>query len=178
MAGDLKAKYAASASFTFTSANSLAGSATFVAGAMSAPIDVGTNLWLDMIVAGLITWSSTAPASGASTYFLEARVYGSINDTPTYPKDGSGNDMGSNAALTFASADDKNNATSLINTVALAATASKVYTLKPRGIAQLFGGPLPSRVGLFVTHGVTTASSTINASGNTWSYTPILAQYT
>lgn len=178
MAGDIKSKYVASASFTFTSANSLAGSSTWVAGAMSAPLDIATNLWLDIIVGGLITWSSTAPASGTSTYLLEARVYGSINDTPTYPKDGSGNNMGSDAALTFASADDKNNATQLLNTVVLAATASKVYTLKPMGVAALFGGPMPNRVGLFVTHGVTTASSTINASGNTWSYTPILAQYT
>lgn len=179
MAGDLKAKYASSASWTWTSFNSLAGSSTFVAGAMSAPVEVSnaSNLWLDMIVAGLVTWGSTAPAAG--TYRLDVHVYGSINDTPTYPKDGSGNDMGTDAARTFATADDKFNATALWQSVTLAATASKVYTAKPQGLVQLFGGvQLPNRVGLWATHGVTTGSSTPHSSGNTWSYTPVLAQYT
>ena len=174
MAGDIEGKFVASGSFTFTSANSLAGSSTFVAGAMSAVLS--NSIWLDVLVGGLITWSSTAPAAG--TYRLDCHVYGSINDTPTYPKDGSGNNMGTDAALTFATADDKYNATQLFQSLTLAATANKVYSMKPMGIAALFAGPLPNKIGLFVTHGVTTASSTPAASGNTWSYTPVLAQYT
>lgn len=174
MAGDIEGKFVASGAFTFTSANSLVGSSTFVAGAMSAV--VANSIWLDMLVGALITWSSTAPAAG--TYRLDVHAYGSINDTPTYPKDGSGNDMGTDAARTFATADDKYNATSLFQPLVLAATANKVYSMKPVGIAQCFAGPLPNKVGLWITHGVTTASSTPASSGNTWSYTPIIAQFT
>jgi hypothetical protein len=176
MAGNLLQGYA-SGSYTFTAANSLAGSASFVAGAMSLAVNNTATLYEDFLVSGLITWSTTAPASGAATYLLEVRAYGSVNNTPTYPKDGSGNNLGTDAALTFATADDKNNATSLGGAVTLAATASKVYSFKPFSVRQLFGN-MPGYHGLFVTHGVTTASSTINASGNTWSWTGCYGTYT
>ena len=177
MAGDIKLKYGSSASFTFTSANSLAGSGTWVAGAGSLAVSNSTPA-VDELVSGIITWSSTAPASGAATYFLYVYVYGSVNDTPTYPQDGSGNNFGTDVARTFAATTDRDNAVRLGAVVQLSATANKVYSFAPFSVAALFGGSLPNNYGLWVTHGVTTASSTINSTGNTWSRTPVFAQYT
>lgn len=177
MAGDIKAKYGSSAAFTFTAFNSLAGSSTFLAGASSGAIDNTSALALDFLVAGKITWSSTAPAAG--TRRLDTHVWGSLDDTPTYPVDGSGNAINGDAAKTFATSGDKFNSSAPMPPLTLADTASKVYTLRATGIARLFGAAgVPKFFGLWCSHGVTTASSTPHSSGNTWSYTPVLAQYT
>ena len=175
MAGDIKLKYGASASFTFTSANSLAGSSAFVAGAGTLAVTNSTPV-VDELVSGIITWSSTAPAAG--TYQLNVYVYGAVNDTPTYPQDGSGNALGTDLARTFAQAADRDNALRFGAVVTLYATASKVYSFVPFSVAQLFGGSMPTHWGLWITHGVTTANSTPHSSGNTWSHTPVYAQYT
>lgn len=176
MAGDLKAKFGTQGTLTFTSLNSLAGSSTLVAGASSAAVDNTANVALDYLVSAKITWSSTAPAAGS--YVLDMHIYGNLNDAPDYPKDGSGNDINGDAAKTFAQAGDKYNSTAFWSELALYATASKVYTQTPKGIAYLFGGMLPKYWGMWATHGVTTASSTLGASGNTVWYMPVLQQYT
>lgn len=176
MAGDIKSKYSTVVALTFTSVNSLAGSSTFLAGAGSLAQENSTSLHLDWLLSAKITWSSTAPAAG--TYRMDFHAYGSLNDTPDYPLDGSGNALGTDLARTFASEGDKFNSTHFVGSLTLAATASKVYTLNPRGIASLFGGPIPKYFGIWATHAVTTASSTPAASGNTVWATPVLAQYT
>jgi len=177
MAGDIKAKYGASASYTFTSLNSLAGSSSFVAGGVSAVVDNTSTVALDYLVSGKITWSSTAPAAG--TYSLQIWVYGNLDDIPNYPQDGSGNNLGTDTARTFAQAVDVTNACRFLKNIDLYTTASKVYTFSGLGIASLFSpyGP-PKYHGLFVTHGVTTASSTPSSGSNTITNTPVLAQYT
>lgn len=175
MPGDINKKYGSSAAFTFTSLNSLAGSGTFLAGAGCLAIDNTTNLYSNYIVGGKVTWSSTAPAAG--TYRLDVHAFGSLNDTPDYPEDGSGNSLGTDTARTFASSGDKFNAAALARSVELSATASKVYTIKPFAVMPLFGD-LPKHIGLWVTHGVTTASSTPGASGNTFWYTGTKGAYT
>lgn len=175
MAGDLKQKYGSSASFTFTSFNSLAGSSSFVAGAGSLAVDNTSTLALDYLVSGKVTWSSTAPAAG--TYQLNVMAYGNLDDTPNYPQDGSGNALGTDTARTFAQAADVYNALAVLKVLTLYTTASKVYTFSPVSLASLFGNQ-PKFFGLWATHAVTTANSTPASSGNTFTYTPVLAQYT
>lgn len=177
MPGDIKVKYGASASYTFTSLNSLAGSSGFTAGAVSLAVDNTSALALDYLVSGKITWSSTGPNAGV--YSLQIWVYGNLDDTPNYPQDGSGNALGTDTARTFAQAVDVTNACRNLKNIDLYTTASKVYTFSGVGIASLFSpyGP-PKFHGLFITHGVTTASSTPAAAGNTITNTPVLAQYT
>ena len=176
MAGDIKSKYGTAVALTFTSLNSLAGSSTFVAGAGSLAQENDSTLCLDWLFSAKITWSSTAPAAG--TYRLDFHAYGALNDTPDYPVDGSGNALGTDTARSFATADDKANSTAFAGSVTLAATASKVYTLSPRAMSPMFNGAMPHKFGIWVTHGVTTASSTPASSGNTVWVKPVLAQYT
>jgi hypothetical protein len=175
MAGDIKQKYGTETAYTWTSLNSLAGSSSMVAGASCLAVDNTSTLALDYLVAGKITWSSTAPAAG--TYQLNIYAYTSIDGTPNYVQDGSGNALGTDAAKTFAQASDIYNACNLLKSLTLYTTASKVYTFSRQSIANLFGA-CPSYHGLWATHGVTTGSSTPAASGNSISYTPVLAQYT
>lgn len=179
MAGDIKAKFGTQGTLTFTSFNSQAGSSTFLAGSSSLAVDNTTDVALDYIVSAKITWSTTAPAAG--TYRLDMHVYGSLNDTPDYPLDGSGNALGTDVDRSFATDGDKANSAAWWASLTLAATASKVYTQNPKGIAlQCFGGrgSLPKYWGMWAVHGVTTASSTPASSGNTVWYMPVLAQYT
>jgi len=183
MAGNIFPKYGSSASLTMTSLNSLAGSSGLTQGACSLAVNntsggISGAPYSDFLVGGTITWNSTTPASGASTYFLYVWAYGSINDTPTYPQNGSGSAIGTDAAVTFAALSDQQNATRLGAVVQLSATASKVYTFAPFSIASCFGGSVPDYWGIIIIHGVTTSGSTTSSSGNTISYTPIQAQYT
>ena len=178
MAGDIKGKYGTQVALTYTAINSMGGSATWVAGAGCLAVSNTTDLALDYMVSGKITWSSTAPASGAASYSLEVRTYGELNDTPDYPFDGSGNALGTDLARTFATVDDKLNSTNFLKSIGLAATANKVYTFPRIGIANTFNGPMPKFWGIWCSHGVTTASSTPAASGNTFWSLPVLEQYT
>lgn len=176
MAGDIKSKFSTQGTLTFTSFNSLAGSATWVAGAGSLAVDNSALFALDYLLSCKITWSTTAPAAG--TYQLDIHTYGNLNDTPDYPLDGSGNALGTDTARTFAQDKDKRNSTDFLKSIELHTTASKVYTMTPRGIAEQFGGPMPKFWGVWASHAVTTASSTPASSGNTWWYMPVLEQYT
>jgi hypothetical protein len=178
MAGDLKAKYGTQGTLTFTTFNSLAGSSGFTAGASSLAVDNTTALALDYLLASKITWSATAPAAG--TYQLDLSVYSNLNDTPDYPLDGSGNALGTDIARTFAQDKDKFNSVNLLKSLQLHTTANKVYTMSAASIKAALGMPevMPKFWGLFATHGVTTASSTPAATGNTFWYMPVLQQYT
>ena len=170
MSGNIELLYAGSASPTFTSLNTLAASATFVAGACCAAIS--NTIDLDFVVGGLIKWSSVAPTAGNQLFCY---VWGSINDTPTYPQDGSGNNLGADGAITFASTTDRDNAVNYAGQIVLTATANKVYTLKPFSLLQALGF-IPNKWGLWMTHNA--SGGTPITSGSTISYTPQLGQYT
>lgn len=79
---EFKLKYAASASLTFTSLNSLASSSTLVAGAESAAIDNGTTLYDDILVGLTIKMGAVAPTASKS---IEVWVIPALDDTPTWP---------------------------------------------------------------------------------------------
>lgn len=78
----IKPKYAASASITFTSVASLASSSTLVAGAESAAIDNGTNLYDDVSIGVTIKMGTVAPTAAKS---IEVWIVPALDDTPTFP---------------------------------------------------------------------------------------------
>lgn len=173
MAGDLKLQYASSVAFTFTTGT--AGSSGFTSGRTTNLVANTTTEYLDALIGGTITWSSTAPAAGS--YYLYVYAIGAFNDTPSYPVNSSSTALTGDAAFDFGDALARDNGVRLGAVVQLTTTASRVYTFAPFSLASLFGGVMPTHFGLWIVHGVTTASSA-TASGTNFYYTPIHAQYT
>lgn len=144
-AGDVKIAYGASSALTITLAG-LATSATWIVGRESTEVDNSSNKYLDYLLSGKITVGTTPTAA------KEIRVYvwGLMEDTPTRPL----NVAGSDADLT-----PTGGATTIPVVFRLAATVSTVDTTSdvtfwfgPLSIAALFGGRMPKRFGVWVTH--------------------------
>lgn len=140
---DVKEAYASSAAYTIT-LTSLATSSTLVAGRESTAVDNTSNKYLDYIVGGRITEGTTPTVDKT----IEIWLYGSVNDTPTYPDvlDGTDSDE------TLTSANVKRSAVRLLDRIFVDATTDRVYWFGPVAISQAFGGRIPKFHGLFVTH--------------------------
>ena len=141
---DVKTAYGSSAAYTIT-LTSLASSSTLLVGRESTAISNTSNLYGDYLVGGRITMGSVAPTVDKT---IEVSLYGSVNDTPTYPDvlDGTDSDE------TLTSANVKRSAVRLLERMFVDATASRVYWFGPVLIAQFFGtGALPKNHGVFVT---------------------------
>lgn len=143
MASDVKTKYAASSALTITLA-SLATSSTWLAGAESDAIDNSTNLYLDYLLAGMVTVGTTPTAS------TEIRVYVvGMRDDTNWPDvfDGTG------SAETVTSAGVGSGFLKLAAVMAVDATTSdRAYYFGPVSVAALFGGACPRKFVAFVTH--------------------------
>jgi len=159
--------YAASATvFGSTDLDSLATSATWVAGFESNVIDNTSNLYVDALLAGRFKANNTAPTAGQIQVWV-----GSVLEStgPTYPDvfDGTG------SAETVTSADIRNSAMRLGAVIVTDATSNRVYEFAPFSVAQLFGGVMPLKWWVFVTHSmVQTLNVTANNGGQCW-YTGI-----
>lgn len=138
------------ASITITLA-SLATSASLVVGRASTVVASGN--WADALVSGKIM-TGTSPTGGE----IDVYVYAQENDTPTYP-DGI---TGSDAGKTFASANVRDSAVVLARSMACDTTNNQSYEVKAFSVASLFGGVLPKRWGVFVTH---SSGVALNATG-------------
>jgi len=160
--GDVSQKFQASAAFTISLA-SLGTSSTWVAGRESTAITV-SGLVTDYLVGGRIT-AGTSPT--VSTV-INIYVYGSTNDSPTYP-DGI---TGSDSARTLTSENVRNAAIRLGATIVIDNTSDRVYWIAPFSVAALFGGALPNRFGLFVAHNT---GVNLNSTGgnHVLNYTPV-----
>ena len=139
---DVKEAFGTSAAYTIT-LTSLASSATLVAGREGTAISNTTNLFLDYLVGGRITMGTVAPTADKT---IEVWLYGSGEDTPTYPDELDGTDSDE----TVTSVNVKKSALRLLERVFVDATASRVYWFGPVCIAQAFGGHVPKNHGLFV----------------------------
>lgn len=128
------------ATITITLA-SLATSASLIVGRGSTVVSSGN--WADALVSGKIE-TGTSPTGGE----IDVYVYAQENDTPTYP-DGI---TGSDAAKTFASANVRDAAIVLARSMACDTTSNQSYEVKAFSVASYFGGVLPKRWGIFVTH--------------------------
>jgi hypothetical protein len=155
--------YAASATITVAPEN-VASSSTFVAGVESGVIDNTSNKYVDAMVGG--TWTcGTTP-----TINTQVLIYvGSVrDDTPTYP------DVfdGTSSAETLTSAGVGSGFLKLAAVLTVDATTSnRVYDCV-FSVAQLFGGVMPLKWFLFITHN--TAVNSNSTSGNhVWKYTGI-----
>lgn len=139
----LKNLYAASATITISPA-STATSSTRVAGVESDVISNATNLYLDALVSGKIT-TGTSPTASKQ---IDIWVYASQDDTPSYADvlDGTG------SAETITSENVRNAAMKLACSILVDNTSDRTYYMAPVSVASLFGGVLPQRWGLFISH--------------------------
>lgn len=135
---------------------SLAHSADWTAGRESTAVDNSSNKYIDALVSGSVTVGTTPTINTV----IGIWVYAQHDDTPTYQDVFDGTD----SAETITSAGVRDGVVRLLGTLNVdATTSSRVYYLAPTSVAQLFGGVLPKRWGLFVAHN---CSSALSASGN------------
>lgn len=161
---DVKIAYGNSAVLT-EAMEGLATSSTFVAGWETTAVDNTSNKYLDYILAGKVTVGTTPTISTE----IRIYVYGSIDDTPTYP------DVldGTSSAETFTSAGIRDASLKLAAILSVDATTSdRTYWMAPVSIASLFGGVVPKFWGVFVTHN-TGVNLNSTASNHILSYTPV-----
>lgn len=157
MAADIKIKYAASATITCT-VDSLATSASLVAGREATAIDNGTSFLYDDVLVGVSITTGNIATAG----LIEVWVVPALNDTPTWPDVFDGTD----SAETVTSRNILFGAGALGKVFSCDVANGRVYS-GTFTVAELFGGVMPQDWTLFVVHntGVNFA-----ASGNSLSY--------
>jgi hypothetical protein len=151
---DLKLAYGTASDVTIQLA-SLATDANLLTGRESTAIDNTSALVLDYLVSGKIT-TGTTPTTAKS---IEVWAVGSWDGT-NWP------DVfdGTESAETITSADIKSSVCRYLAAMATSATSNVAYHFGPVSLAAAFGGVLPPKIVLFVTHSTAVA---LNAtSGN------------
>lgn len=157
-AGDTKLVLAASANEgTVTALNSLATSATWVAGWESTAIDNTTNLYLDYRVTAKITAGTTLTAGEIRLYLV------GLLDDSTWP------DVfdGTSSAETVTNTGIRDAICKLGAVTATTTTNSVVYYLDCPSVAAVFGGNLPSKFVVFITQ---STNANLASSGNQLTY--------
>lgn len=139
---DMKLSYPAASDLTITLA-SLASDTSLLTGRESATIDNSSNLYLDYLISGKIT-AGTSPTAARS---IEVWAVGSWDGT-NWP------DVfdGTESAETITSADIKASVCRFVAAMATANTSDRTYHFGPVSLAAAFGGTLPPKIVLFVTH--------------------------
>lgn len=175
MAGDIKLKYpAASTALTVTNLHSLAASQTLIAGWTSASVSNTTNVYRDYLYGGTFTSHASNRQAGTVAIYVVAF----LNDTPTIPATSSGT-LGTEGAVAFADIYRRDSLVRPLWSFNTDNTASAIYTFPQMGIAQLFGGYVPTHHCLFVAHNIaTTTAAGFASSGSAIYYTPVTDQYT
>lgn len=174
MAGDIKLQYAASVALTVTNLHSLATSSDFTAGWTSASVSNATNEYLDVLLSGTFTKAAANTQIGNINIY----VYAALNDTPTWPDLFSTGTEGTEGAATVHDTEQLQSGLTLVKSIGVDAGASEVHTFGPIGLAQFFGGMLPTHWAVFVGTNATSSGASLAASGNALYYTPVNAQYT
>lgn len=153
-AGDVKSVYASSANeATLTALNSLASSTTWLSGWESTAIDNTANLYLDFRITAKITAGTTLTAGELRLYLI-----GMLDDS-TWP------DVfdGTSSAETVTNAQIRDAVCRLGASCLTTTTNSVVYYLDCPSVAQVFGGYLPKKFVVFITHSMVGA---LAAAGN------------
>lgn len=156
--------YRASSTITIAPEN-VATSSTLTAGVESGVYDNTSNKDADVLIAG--TWTAgTSPTSGTQVlvYVIAVR-----DDAPFYP------DVfdGTSSAETATSAGVLAGSAKLGGVLTVDSTTSnRVYDCAPFSVAQLFGGAMPSKFVLFVTHN-TGVNSNSTAGNHVWKATGV-----
>jgi hypothetical protein len=159
-----KPAYTASATITIAPEN-VASSSTFAAGVESTAISNLSNLFADALVSG--KW--TAGTTPTVNTHVQIWVYAPISDdltTPAYPDAIDG----TSSAETMTSAGVLRGALRLAATLDVDSTTSnREYPCAPFSVAALFGGRMPTRWGLYISHN-TGVNSNSTAGNHSWSY--------
>lgn len=142
---------------------SLASSATLVAGRESTAVDNTSNLYVDAILSGQIT-TGTSPTADK---YIEVWFYAPLkvaSSTFTYPVATTTALTGANAAATF----ELNQKYQLVlaSAVSNIGTSDRKYAIGPISVASAFGGIMPLKWGIFVTH--STGVNLNSTAGNHW----------
>lgn len=148
--------YAASSNLTVTNLHSIATSSTLVTGWESDVIDNTTNKYVDMLVSAKIT----VAAAGLSAGTIAIRIVAMLDDS-TWPGGFDGTESTETTPL-----DDENGTASgsrLLASATTDTTASQVYYFAPTSVAQLFGGIMPAKFVVFISH---STGANLAASGN------------
>lgn len=138
----IKNAYGSSVALTITLA-SLATSSSLLAGRESNVIDNTTDLYLDYALAGVIT-TGTSPTANKE---IRVYVYALLDDT-TYPTPFDGVDSDE----TISAVGQRDAGLALAAVIQTDNTSDRPYPFKSVSIAALFGGILPKKFGVFVTH--------------------------
>lgn len=125
---------------------SLATNSTFSVGRELTAIDNTTPLYVDALVAGKITTGTTTTVNTNILIY----VYGVMDDTPTYPTPFTGADAG--VTLTSVAQASSFLKLGAVLTTHTSAETSVAHEFGPFSVAQLFGGVMPSKWGVFITH--------------------------
>lgn len=160
-----KPAYTASATITIAPEN-VASSSTFVAGVESAVISNLTNLFADVLVSGVWTCGTTPTAGTQVQIWVYAPISDDLSSAVTYP------DVidGTSSAETMTSAGILAGGLKLAATVYVDSnTSNRAYYCAPFSVAALFGGRMPTRWGLFITHN-TGVNSNSTSGNHSWSY--------
>lgn len=144
---DLKVAYGTASDVTITLA-SLATDANLLTGRESTAIDNTSLLVLDYLVSGKIM-TGTTPTTAKS---IEVWAVGSWDGT-NWP------DVfdGTESAETITSSDIKASTCRFVAAMATSATSNVAYYFGPVSLAAAFGGVLPPKIVLFVTHSTVAA---------------------
>lgn len=157
----IKSAYAASATvFGSTDLDSLASDTNLLAGWESTAIDNSSNLYVDALLAGRFKANNTAPTAGAILVMV-----GALLDDTNYPDvfDGTG------SAETITSAAIRNSILRVAASIVTDVTSNRVYEFAPVSVAGLFGGAMPKKWFVFVTHSMVQAlNATASNGGQCW----------
>jgi len=174
MAGDIKLQYASSVALTVTNLHSLASSSDWTSGWTSASVDNTSNEYLDYLYSGTFTTHASTRQAGAINIYVIA----ALNDTPLWPATASGT-IGAEGALSFTDVEERDALCRLLGSILVDNTASAIYTFPPTGIAQLFGGIVPTHHAIFIGQNCASATNAgFASSGSAVYYTPVSYQYT
>lgn len=158
----IKNAYVASSAVTISPA-SLATDSNFLAGRESTAIDNSSNKYTDYLLSGQIT-TGTSP-----TVDKEIRVYvvGISNDS-TWPDVFDGTD----SAETITNAGIRDSVCKLASVMVVTATSNVSYWFGPVSVASLFGGVVPLKFVVFITHN-TAVNLNATAGNHVVSITPV-----
>lgn len=174
MAGNFLDKYVASVSPTVTNLHSLASSQDWLTGWCSGTITNTSDNYLDYIAAAAFTTHASNRQAGS----INVYVIGALKDTPTWPASATGT-VGTEGALSFTDAEERDSACTFLDSIPVDATASSIVYMKPRAIAQLFGGEMPTHFCFYISQNAsTTTTAGLAAAGSALYYTPKYKQYT
>ena len=141
---NVKGAYGSSAAYTISLA-SLASDTNLLAGRCGASVDNTSNLYIDYLLAANKVTTGTSPTGGQ----IELWIYGSYDDTPTYPD----TLLGTDANKTLTNTNIKTSALAPWVIIPVTTTSNVGYPARPISLVSLPGGlGIPKYHGIFVVH--------------------------